>query len=118
MSLPLVNETIMVDFRKMQALFENEEKDNDLIHAENERLTDEYQDLLRKYNKDVRWLHQVGRPTGKSCRPNGQPTDTTAAEYLRHIFLLRIQPPTEPKTAPQNPNCRYRAFGCTASYRA
>ena len=23
------------DFRKMQALFENEEKDNDLIHAEN-----------------------------------------------------------------------------------
>ena len=32
MSLPLVTETIMVDFRKMQALFENEEKDNDLIH--------------------------------------------------------------------------------------
>ena len=44
--------------------------------------------------------------------------DTTAAEYLRHIFLLRIQPPTEPKTAPQNPNCRNGAFGCTASYRA
>ena len=30
---PLVSATIMVDFKKMQALFENEEKDNDLIHA-------------------------------------------------------------------------------------
>ena len=60
----------------------------------------------------------VGGQTGKSQRPNGHPMDTTAAEYLRHIFLLRIQPPTEPKTAPQNPNCRYRAFGCTASYGA
>ena len=59
MSLPLVTETIMVDFRKMQALFENEEKDNDLIHAENERLENENMDLLRKDNKDVRWLHQV-----------------------------------------------------------
>ena len=60
----------------------------------------------------------IGGQTGKSQRPNGHPMDTTAADYLRHIFLLRIQPPTEPKTAPQNPNCRYRAFGCTASYRA
>ena len=59
MSLPLVNETIMVDFRKMKELFENEEKDNDLIHAENERLENEYQDFRRKYIKDVTWLHQV-----------------------------------------------------------
>ena len=30
---PLVSATIMVDFKKMQALLEEEEKDNDLIHA-------------------------------------------------------------------------------------
>ena len=56
---PLVSATIMVDFKKMQALFENEEKDNDLIHAENERLMDEYNDLQKKYLKDVAWLGQV-----------------------------------------------------------
>ena len=56
---PLVSATIMVDFEKMQRLFEEEEKDNDLIHAENERLMDEHMDLQKKYLKDVAWLGEV-----------------------------------------------------------